>query len=60
LKNLKEVSESYQDVEEGMPEYTEAIYAYGEALGLDMLDPKNFSLVSDNFNLINESIDGNI
>jgi hypothetical protein len=43
-----------------MQGYEEAIYLYGEALGLDMSVADNYRLVADNLDLIRAIADGDI
>lgn len=60
VKQLDEVNQQYKNTEEDMQGYTEGIYAYGEALSLDMSYGENFAFVADNLDLIRQAAEGNV
>jgi hypothetical protein len=43
-----------------MPGYTEAVNEFGEALGLDMTDSKNWEFVSENLELVRSAAEGDV
>ena len=59
LKKMNAVADEYGDLAEGADGYTEMIYAYGEALNIDM-NLENYQFLSEHMNLVKQAAEGNI
>ena len=60
IKTLNDVNNKYGTISKDMPGYTEAVNEFGEALGLDMTDSKNWEFVSENLELVRSAAEGNV
>ena len=60
LKKLGDVKEEYGDLAKGMDGYEEMLWAYGDALNIDMTDATNYDFVAENMDLVRQAAEGDI